>query len=303
MDRQNFILKDYKALGTVWYIELFGNFDDDLSEEVTHRMIQEIQDLQRKYSRFDNSSLLNVLNRDKKSAFDLDLYAMLEEGERWRKLSDGLFDIAIKNKLESIGYGISGESESVASSQDESIDLCRVSQNSDFIIWNSSQQIDLGGIGKGYLIDRLARILREEYDLQYFLINGGGDMLGTSDHGQAIEVLLEHPTEVGSYIGKIYLKDESLCASSSFKRTWKQGDTLRNHFIDTKEGSFIESASFVISSQATSTDVLATILALVPDPSDLLGSLPVTLKADYMTIGRDGQFSATERFKEGLKAL
>ena len=128
-------------------------------------------------------------------------------------------------------------------------------------------------------------------------------MLGTSDHGQAIEVLLEHPTEVGSYIGKIYLKDESLCASSSFKRTWKQGDTLRNHFIDTKEGSFIESASFVISSQATSTDVLATILALVPDPSDLLGSLPVTLKADYMTIGRDGQFSATERFKEGLKAL
>jgi thiamine biosynthesis lipoprotein len=301
--KENFILKDYKALGTVWYIELFGVHSDEMAQELTVRLTQEIEDFQEKYSRFNKSSLLNILNREKIVTFDSDLYSMLEQGENWREQTDGVFDIAIKSKLESIGYGEMSDVREVESSQDESSSVSRVKREGDKILWNSALQVDLGGIGKGYLIDMLASILKNEYKQEYFLINGGGDIFGTTDEGKPMEILLEHPTEQSQYIGKVYLQNESLCVSSSFKRAWKQEGVERNHLIDTKTDMVVESASFVISSNATDADVLATTLALLASSKEQIRALSTLCSAEYLTINREGEVNASERFKQALKAL
>jgi thiamine biosynthesis lipoprotein ApbE len=93
--------------------------------------------------------------------------------------------------------------------------------------------LDLGGFGKGYAIDLLAARLKEKHQLNYFLINGGGDMYATSDHAEAVEIYLEHPIEAGTYIAKTTLKDQGFAASSTHKRRWEVAGREYSHIIDT----------------------------------------------------------------------
>ena len=302
MEGQNFLLKDYKALGTVWYIELFGAPNNTEISVLKERVIQEIENFQEKYSRFNQSSLLNTLNKAKEVYFEPDLYSMLVQSEDWRIKTGGIFDIAIKDKLESIGYGTRALEDKITIPPEESPSASRVYKQGDSILWNSELQIDLGGIGKGYLIEKLAGVLKD-CGQKYFLINGGGDMVATSQSDNPVEVLLEHPTELGTYIGKIFLRDESLCASSSFKRTWTDDGILRNHFIDTQKDSLIESASFVISKTATDADVLATVVAILSDSESRVIESASFNEAEYLTVNKSGEVFASERFKQALKAL
>jgi thiamine biosynthesis lipoprotein len=105
----------------------------------------------------------------------------------------------------------------------------------DFEITLKNGHIDLGGYGKGYLIDLLSQYLRT-LGLTYFLINGGGDMYATSDRGKPITIYLEHPTEPGIYIAETNLKDQGFAASSTHKRRWKVSGTEYSHIVDTSTG-------------------------------------------------------------------
>lgn len=58
--------------------------------------------------------------------------------------------------------------------------------------------IDLGGLGKGWLIDKLSDLLRNE-GYKEFLINGGGDMYVSSTEKQ--ECYIEHPRDTELVIG------------------------------------------------------------------------------------------------------
>jgi thiamine biosynthesis lipoprotein len=226
---------------------------------------------------------------------------MISIGEKWRIETEGVFDIAIKKKLENIGYG---HTEGVGDSSDEvDVLVSRVVKHEDTIIWDSKKQIDLGGIGKGFLIDKLARILEAEYNIHYFLINGGGDIYATSNQGEPIELLLEHPTEAGMYIGKISIQDSSLCVSSSFKRTWVKEGHRYNHFIDTKRNAVIESASYVYAETATIADILATILAILSHSKNEVKVLAEKYTAEYLTLNSKGEVYCSPVFKNALEAV
>lgn len=133
--------------------------------------------------------------------------------------------------------------------------------------------IDLGGIGKGYLIDKLAKELQEKFSLKYFLINGGGDMYGTSDNEKEIKVYLQHPIESYSFIGSIKIKNQAFCCSSSFKRCWAINGVEYNHFVDTKKENLILASSYVVAPTATEADVYATVLCIVSDHKNKLSKI------------------------------
>jgi len=119
--------------------------------------------------------------------------------------------------------------------------------------------VDFGGFGKGYLVDLLSDYLKTR-GVSDFLINGGGDLYGTSDNGTPISIHLEHPTEHEVYLGTTTLFNEGFAASSPFKRTWKQGDTTHNHIV----GETV-AASFVKAKTAKEADAFATAALLTPE--------------------------------------
>lgn len=281
MANSQIVLNGYKGLGTFFWVELF------LHEHENHinldtlrlRLEQEITTFDNNYSRFKHDSILNTLNRNHTLPYDHHLAMMITHGEEASKVTGGVFSIYIKDALEEKGYGVPES----AMYHDNS----RIKETSTVVIDNKtitllgSKGIDLGGVGKGYLIDEIARILREEFDLHYFVINGGGDIYATSNHGKKIELYLEHPITAGEHIGKIHVQDTAFCSSSSFKRRWTKDDKEVNHFIANKE---IWAASYVLAPSATIADIYATVCCIESDNDQALHNLKEKTNIKYVVI-------------------
>ena len=279
------LIENYEALGTLWYI----NIHDDafgLKVEISNiknEILEMINTFQKLYTRFDEGSLLNKYNRGEDITENIrreynilseyidpynDLMEMIRLGEKYNHDSDGVFDIYIKDKLETIGYGKSNNS-------------------------NNNKNIDLGGIGKGYLIDKIKDFLLGK-GIKYFLINGGGDIYLTSDNQEPIELYMEHPLEQGNYIYKIKLKDKAFCTSSSFKRSWEYKDKLYNHFVDSRksinknvsllESEMIWAAAYVIGDNATVADVYATIACIDSEQIIKMNATPSVTSLDRKSV-------------------
>jgi thiamine biosynthesis lipoprotein len=211
---------------------------------------------------------------------------MLQLGESFHKDSSQIFDLFIKRNLESKGYGKKIDRVEADLEVDENEG--RFFKKGEKIFLNTSEQVDLGGIGKGYLIDKLARFLQIELGLKYFLINGGGDLYATSDHEKPVKVLLEHPTDQSLAIGEVELLNQSLCVSSSFKRVWQKDGRTANHFISASDKE-IQAASYVLGSEATSTDVLATILCLFGNDELAVGEILTKYRSNGLVLNELGQ--------------
>ena len=241
-----------------------------------------IANFEQKYSRFRADSLLNNLNYDKKISFDIDLWQMLDIGEKFYKETNGAFDLFIKKDLENKGYGkqIDREEKEIVVDPTKP----RVWNDGKNIFLNSTSQIDLGGIGKGYLVDLLSQKLLQDFGAQYFVVNGGGDIYTTSDFGKPVAVRLEHPFKEGEFVGEVSLQNQSLCASSTLKRKWIFNNQKQHHFINSDFEK--DKASFVIADTAVVADVLATIACIISDEA-VVAKICKKENAEYWVLNND----------------
>jgi thiamine biosynthesis lipoprotein len=243
-------LPTIKALGTVWWIEIFTELDQNQTQTVHDNLCLFIADFENKYSRFRNDSLITKLNTtgklDKPDPMTIDL---LKQGQDLYRKTDGLFNILIGEILENTGYDANYSfkpKETVSETPNPLEDL--IITNESIIL--KKGRVDLGGFGKGYLIDLIAIELINKYKMPYFLINGGGDMYATSDNHKPITIYLEHPITPEHYINTTTLLNQGFAASSQYKRRWVVNNKSYNHIINTKNqellcGTFIKAKMLV----------------------------------------------------------
>lgn len=99
-----------------------------------------------------------------------------------------------------------------------------------------SVRLDFGAVGKGYFVDLVTQILKDELGGEIssdddspvdfdFLVNAGGDMHACfSDEDCQIKVALENPFDTTQAVGVASIASGSLCASSTARRRWKVKD-------------------------------------------------------------------------------
>lgn len=90
--------------------------------------------------------------------------------------------------------------------------------------------LDLGGLAKGWTVDRLAERLRA---LGPVLVDAGGDMRAFGRlNGEPWAVALADPLHDGEELALFALCDEAIATSSVGKRRWQQNGQWRHHLID-----------------------------------------------------------------------
>lgn len=250
---------EFEGIGTVWKIKIWDKKVEKDIENIIKNIVTEFND---HYSRFKNDSLVSKLNNERQlSSAPLELLEMLTISEQYKELTGGVFDILTETNQVSQGYDQNYSFIPKKHTQESDSQII-VNNNTVSII--GSRRIDLGGIGKGYVIDKVAKALQKN-GVRYFLINAGGDMYGTSNYQKNITLFLQHPTDRESFIGKVSINNQSLCASSPHLRSWKHGGKKYTHIIDPlnpeKE---IKNSCFVVSSSAVDADILATIGTILP---------------------------------------
>ncbi len=256
----------FAALGTRWWIELFDKVQnvDSLFIEIKDM----IDTFERDYSRFQSDSFVSRVNKERElTCVSSEFITLLECGRQWHKHSSGVFNILLGNILEADGYGnFKGDVDTTCIANPQTDLILR----EDHILL-SAGLIDLGGIGKGYLIDKIADHLSEHTASRY-LINGGGDMRITMRETAPIELYLEDPRHNSVYIAKIEIIDGAFAASSPHKRTWQNKDTLKKHthLTNPTDRETTQTPSFVVAPSATDADVLATTLSINAPSASLL---------------------------------
>ena len=139
--------------------------------------------------------------------------------------------------------------------------------------------------------------MQREYDIKYFVINGGGDIYATSDHGAELDFYMEHPTNVGEYIHKIKIKNKAFCVSSSFKRSWQNNGEMVNHFIYKNN---IWASSYIVCDNIIQADMAATIACIVSSSYGKLVEYMQAFEAEYFVINENSQVFKSQNFPELL---
>ena len=138
---------------------------------------------ERRFSRFQPDSELSRLNRHAGEPLQVSpaLYQLVELALEFARASDGLFDPTILRQLEQSGYDRSFEAiplarpanSRTAASRTTWSDV-RLDASRRTVTLPEESGIDLGGMGKGWAVDRLAAILGSPS-----LVNCGGDVFAS----------------------------------------------------------------------------------------------------------------------------
>lgn len=160
----------------------------------------------------------------------------------------GAFDACIGADLLALGYNNSVQfvPKSAASASDDSdswsnyrralpVTWGNISRDCGSATFRTNQpvQLDFGAAGKGYFVDLVTQIIKEELSGDSpsnsdsradfdFLVNAGGDMRACfSEENNQIKVALENPFDTTQAVAVASIASGALCASSSARRRWK----------------------------------------------------------------------------------
>ena len=275
-----------EGLGTHWWVTTEQNISSAAAVDTAEILAATIRNFELNYSRFLQESFVGQLNQGNSLGdFPSELYEMALWGETLRVLSKGYFTLAAGSILRNLGYD-SGYSFTASTLLTQEVGSPFAVLTPEEIQLIPERQLDLGGIGKGWLIDSLAQIL-EQKGISSYCVNGGGDafVVGTEQN-----FALEHPFEQGQAIGEITVRSGAIAASGGAKRRWRDRETglERHHLVDpfTGETSNRRAGVFTSAPTAKQADAASTLLYLVPD--ELVPTVAKELHAEYLLVQHDG---------------
>ena len=211
----------FRAMGTT--CSLFGDGDLSAGERWVRRIATRI-------TRFDESSELSRLNA---AAAWVDISPELEHLLRASllafEMSGGLVNVAVLPSMLAIGYTRPLTQGPTAAHLDQAHtapflpEVLKVARGRARLAPNV--RIDLGGIAKGWLADRLAAELGANC-----LVNLGGDLFARGDGPEG------EGWPVGMGGATVLLRDQGAATSGTRRRAWRDGDERVHHLIDPRTG-------------------------------------------------------------------
>lgn len=154
--------------------------------------------------------------------------------------------------------------------------------------------LGLGGIAKGYGIDRAVAVLRS-HGLERFIVDGGGDLFiaGEKQPGVPWTIGLRHPRG-GALIGELAVRDVAVVTSGDYERFFELGGRRYHHIIDVRTGMPANKsvAVSILAPNATIADAWATgAFVLGPAALEKLAGVSVAIFTPDGRIHRNGRFA------------
>lgn len=155
--------------------------------------------------------------------------------------------------------------------------------------------LGLGGIAKGYGIDRAVAVLRA-HGLTDFIVDGGGDLYvaGEKAPGVPWRVGVRHPRRAGALLAELAARDAAIVTSGDYERFFELGGRRYHHIIDLRTGMPADRsvAVTVRAADATLADALAT-AAFVLGPERGVALARDLEGVDVAVLAPDGRVAAT----------
>jgi len=245
---------------------LMGTFVSISTDSQDKKHIQNgfniIREVESSISSYDIKSQIYRLNRDKKSQINATVLEALSLSREYYEKSDGYFDITVGAITKDL-YRF-GEEERVASRselENAVVNFNGLSFDENEARLQKDLKVDLGGMGKGFGVDRATEYFREQ-NLSNVTIAASGDIrcLGVC------RVDIQNPFGKGILAAFETLKlDTGVSTSGNYNRYVES--TKNNHLINPKlkisQGNFI-SITLISSIRSSNLDAYATAASVMP---------------------------------------
>jgi len=235
-------------------------------------------------STYKEDSEISILNREGKAQVSEETLEVIEDAIKFSNLTDGAFDITCRPLINLWKRAKKEEKVPTEEEIEEAISLVDyqriILEANQIRLEKKGMQIDLGGIAKGYAVDKAIEALKKN-GVKRALVNAGGDLyaLGTDRQGEKWQIGVQDPREENKIIDIIKVKDKAVATSGDYRRYFSLEGKRFSHIVNPKTGLTVQDVPMsvtIIGPDATTTDALSTgVFVLGPEEGmKLIESLP-----------------------------
>ena len=225
------------------------------SEKAVDAAIEEVQKLDAMLSAENSKSEVYALNEQGNLQATDDLAELILRGKEIYQETDGLFDDTIYPVMKLWGFPTGNYHVPTAAEVQKKLALVDENkveiqtrdsdekgrdskEKTKFVTLGADQQIDFGGIAKGYTGQKLAELF-QEYGVSSALVSLGGNIqaIGTKPDGSSWKVGIRDPKGgQQDYIGVLSVENQAVVTSGGYERYFEEDGKTYIHIINPRTG-------------------------------------------------------------------
>ncbi|WP_448522893.1 FAD:protein FMN transferase [Pseudothermotoga sp.] len=242
------------------------------SKVLAQVIFNELERVYKKYNPNDPSSVVSKINNSNDWIdIDEETFVLLDAAVRFSRLTDGAFDPTLGELIRLWGFDKIAEKppSRVPTTQEigealkrSGIDKLELDFQRRRVRLIDGAKLDLGGIAKGYALDRAYQVAKEvDKDCTGF-VEAGGDIriLGPKFGSRPWVVGVRDPRKSDSVIAYLYLTSGAVATSGDYERYFEFEGVRYHHILDPKTGFPSRGAISVtvVADNAVTADALST---------------------------------------------
>lgn len=242
------VRRSIPVMGTVAEIAVVPGGDPDGARAAIDAAFRELRWVDRTMTRYDDTSDVGRANRHAARsdvAVEPATAHVIDRGLQWAEASGGVFDPCLAGAVALWDVKHRSEpppEERVREWADRALyrelELDRTGSRPRVRYANPDVGLDLGGIAKGYGVDRAVEALRA-HGVRDALVNAGGDLyaLGSSPDGDAWTIGVRSPADPTRIVSTVRLRDCGVATSGDYEQYFAHGGRRYHHLLDPHTGS------------------------------------------------------------------
>ena len=245
--------KSTDAMGATFSVVLYGSDQESVNQAID-AAFEEAHRLDELLSNYKPASEWSRINRDAAVSpvvVSSESFQLLSDCIEYSRASEGTFDVTVAPLMRA--WGFFGGDRKVPSS--DQIRAGREMVGSHHIQLNAQQwtvhfdhpgvEIDPGGVGKGYAVDRMVEILRSRGFRNALVAASGSSIYGLGNppaEPRGWPISIADPWDHRKNVAQVFLKDMSLSTSGSYEKSFRVAGHRYSHIMDPRRGVPAESA-------------------------------------------------------------
>jgi thiamine biosynthesis lipoprotein len=238
--------RSFDAMGTTYTVVAYGE-DRFAVDSAIEESYEEVRRLDRMLSNYRQDSEWSLVNREaprRPVQVSQELFDLLARCLEYSRQSEGAFDITVGPLMKLWGF-YRGEGR-VPHRAEIRTALGRIGwrkieldARARTVRFTAPVEIDPGGIGKGYAVDRMAEILRERGIRSALISAGRSSIYGLGappSEPRGWRVTIPDPRRRAGNAAEFYLKNMSMSTSGSSERFFTAGGRTYSHIMDPRSG-------------------------------------------------------------------
>jgi len=239
--------KSAEAMGSTYTIDLYGT-DRIYMEDAADSAFDEVKRIDEMLSNYKPDSELTQVNRRAAQApvkVSREFFDLLAHCLEYSRQSDGAFDVTVGPLMKVWGfYKGSGHLPHRAEVQAaltkvgaRHVRLDPVQRTVQFD--RAGVELDPGGIGKGYAVDRMVEVLKKKGVTTALVAGSGSSIYGmgappSESRGWRVEI--KNPWDTSKTSAEVFLKDMSMSTSGSYEKFFRAEGKTYAHIMDPRTG-------------------------------------------------------------------